>query len=119
LFPLQFFSPGPCPLFTPAAGWFAGLIVLPTIAAFGIYTLGLRWLSASVAAIVATSEVVFASIFAYLLLSERLDLVQVVGAAMVISGVALLSLSSQRLQKRKAAVPALYKEEKEPAPGSD
>jgi len=102
LFPLQFLSPGTWPLLTPARGWFIGLILLPTIISFAIYTVGLRWLSASVAAIVATSEVVFASIYAYLLLGERLDILQWVGAILVIGGVVALSLS----RSTEAATPA-------------
>lgn len=49
--------------------------------------------SASVAAIVVTSEVVFASLFAYVFLSERLGWVQWLGAGLVISGVLALSLA--------------------------
>lgn len=93
LFPLQFLSPGPWPILTPARWWFVGLIILPTIISFAIYTVGLRWLSASVAAIVATSEVVFASVFAYVFLHERLDWLQIVGAVLVVGGVIMLSLS--------------------------
>ncbi len=94
LFPLQFLAPGRWPLLTPASGWFIGLILLPTIASFAVYTLGLRWLSASVAAIVATSEVVFASVYAYVFLGERLDALQWLGAALVVAGVVILSISS-------------------------
>jgi DME family drug/metabolite transporter len=91
LFPLQFLSPAAWPVLTPARWWFVGLILLPTIAGFSIYTIGLRWLSASIAAIIATSEVVFASLYAYVLLGERLDALQWVGAALVVAGVVLLT----------------------------
>jgi drug/metabolite transporter (DMT)-like permease len=108
LFPLQFLAPGRWPALTPASGWFIGLILLPTIASFSIYTLGLRWLSASVAAIVATSEVVFASIYAYLFLGERLDPLQWLGAALVVAGVVVLSIvpSGRAKQPTEAGVPA-------------
>lgn len=118
LFPLQFISPGPFPLLTPARWWFACLIALPTIAAFGIYTFSLRWLPASVAAIVATSEVVFGSFFAYLFLTERLDWIQVIGAGLVIAGVVVLSLSNQRVAKGPRIVASSKGEEIDLAKGA-
>lgn len=96
LFPLQFIMPGRWPMLTPAWGWFALLIFLPTIVSFAIYTLGLRWLPASVASIAAISEVVFASIYAYIFLDERLQWLQVVGAVLVVIGVVALYLPALR-----------------------
>ena len=93
LFPVQFLSPGPWPVLTPARWWFIILIAFPTIASFGMYTLSLRWLSASVAAIVATSEVVFASLFAYAFLGERLGWLQWAGALLIVGGVVAISLA--------------------------
>jgi len=92
LFPVQFFSPGPWPVLTPARWWFIILIAVPTIVSFAMYTLSLRWLSASVATIVATSEVVFASLFAYAFLGERLGWMQWIGALLVVGGVVAISL---------------------------
>ena len=103
LFPVQFLSPGPWPVLTPARWWFIALIALPTILAFASYTLGLRWLSASVAAILGTAEVVFGSLYAYVFLDERLDWVQIVGAILVISGVVALSLFRGRPASRRRA----------------
>jgi drug/metabolite transporter (DMT)-like permease len=93
LFPVQFLAPGPWPVLTPARWWFIILIAFPTIVSFAMYTLSLRWLSASVAAIVATSEVVFASLFAYAFLGERLGWQQWAGALLIVGGVVAISLS--------------------------
>lgn len=96
LFPLQFLAPGPWPLMTSARWWFIALIALPTIVSFSIYTLGLRYLPASIAAIVAISEVVFGAVYAYIFLDERLEWLQIVGAMLVIAGVVSLYLPSLR-----------------------
>ncbi|MBC8333300.1 MAG: EamA family transporter, partial [Anaerolineae bacterium] len=39
-----------------------------------------------------TTEVAFAAILAYFILGERLDIWQIIGAALVVSGVILISL---------------------------
>jgi drug/metabolite transporter (DMT)-like permease len=72
-------------------GWYAALILLSTICGFGLYTTGLRHLQASVAAIVATTEVAFAALVSYIALGERLDGWQILGAIFVVGGVILLS----------------------------
>jgi drug/metabolite transporter (DMT)-like permease len=91
LLPFQFRVPIPWPLSPQVLGWYAGLILLSTISGFGLYTTGLRYLQASVAAIVATTEVVFAAVVSYIVLGERLDGWQILGAILVIGGVILLS----------------------------
>jgi drug/metabolite transporter (DMT)-like permease len=73
--------------------WFAGLIGLATIAGFWIYILALGRLPASVATILAMSEIVFVAVYAYLLLDERLTTGQLLGAVLVVVGVLVLSLS--------------------------
>jgi len=73
-------------------GAFAGFILFPTLGGFGLYTMGLQKLPASVAAIIATTEVPLAAIVAYLALGERLDAVQWVGMLLVMTGVALISM---------------------------
>ena len=54
------------------------------------YSVGVRWVLVSVASVVATLEPVIAGALAYLLLGERLTLLQIVGGAAIISAVLLL-----------------------------
>lgn len=92
LLPFQILNPSPFPSQTPALFYFAGLILIATVSGFALYTTALSRLQASIAAITATSEIVFAAIFAYFILSERMDLWQILGAILVVSGVVLVSL---------------------------
>lgn len=81
----------------PVAVWppFA-VLILVTVAGFGLYAVALQHLQAGVAAIVATSEVFFASIVAYFVMGERLGLGQAIGSAMIVAGVLLLALGQTR-----------------------
>jgi drug/metabolite transporter (DMT)-like permease len=100
LLPFQILSPSPFPYQTPALLYFTSLIFVATIGGFILYTIALGHLEASIASITATSEIVFASVLAYFILGERLDIWQILGAVLVISGVILVSLSNGR-PKRK------------------
>lgn len=91
LLPFQMRTALPWPLAPQVLGWYAALILFSTIGGFALYTSSLRRLQASVAAIVATTEVPFAAVVSYLALGERLDAWQVLGAVLVIGGVILLS----------------------------
>lgn len=105
LLPFQviFSVPIPWPVSPGVLGYFTALVLLPTLSGFGIYNASLHYLQASVASIVATLEVPFAAIVSYIALGERLDGWQIVGAALVVSGVALLSLPQRKLQAAGAA----------------
>jgi drug/metabolite transporter (DMT)-like permease len=76
---------------------FTALILFPTILGFWLYNTALSFLDASVAAITATSEVLFASIASFLFLGERLQVWQIAGGAMIILGVVLVSLPKKHL----------------------
>jgi DME family drug/metabolite transporter len=91
LLPFQF--GGTLPLPVPAAtwAWFAGLVLLATIAPFGAYLAGLAHLPVSVASILAASEVVFGSLIGYLIFGEQLEAMQFAGAGLVIAGVLLIA----------------------------
>jgi drug/metabolite transporter (DMT)-like permease len=96
LLPLQFTTPQPWPVPSTSWIWFAGLIVISTIVAFSAYVFGLGRLPASVASIVAMSEILFVSVYAWFLLGEILTVDQALGATLVIAGVLLLSWRGAR-----------------------
>jgi DME family drug/metabolite transporter len=98
LLPFQFFTPQPWPTPPAAILSFAGLIALATIVPFSIYTFALGRLPASVATILAMSEIAFVAVYAYVLLGERLTASQILGAVLVVAGVLLLSW--RRWQRR-------------------
>lgn len=96
LLPLQFLTPQPWPVKASSLLWFAGLVALPTIAGFVLFTFALGRLAVSVATILAMSEIVFVNVYAYILLGERLTPSQVFGTVLVVIGVTLLSWSGRR-----------------------
>jgi drug/metabolite transporter (DMT)-like permease len=91
LLPFQFFTPQPWPPSSSALVWFAGLIIVATIIPFTAYTFALGRLPASVASILAMSEIAFVAVYACVLLDERLTASQILGAVLVVGGVLLLS----------------------------
>jgi drug/metabolite transporter (DMT)-like permease len=92
LLPFQILNPSPFPYQFPALMYFIGLILLSTIGGFALYTTALGRLQASIASITATSEIAFAAVLAYFILGEKLDIWQIFGAVLIISGVILVSL---------------------------
>ena len=91
LLPLQVFTPQPWPVNASGLFWFACLILIATITAFTAYTFALGRMQASVASILAMSEIAFVAAYAYILLGERLTAGQILGAVLVVSGALLLS----------------------------
>jgi DME family drug/metabolite transporter len=69
-----------------------GLAIGPTLGSLAFYSAGLRGVPASNASIVAMLEPVVASGLSFVVLGERLGILQVVGAAMVIGGAVWLTL---------------------------
>jgi DME family drug/metabolite transporter len=97
LLPFQLFTPQPWPVPGSSWLWLAALVGLSTIIPFSIYIFGLSQLAASVASILAMIEIPLAYLYAYLLLGERLTVVQFGGAVLVVSGVLLLSWHRWRI----------------------
>jgi len=91
LFPFQFFTPQPWPVPPIAWLWFAGLVGVATIIPFPVYIFGLGRLPASVASILAMFEIPVVSVYAYFLLGEEMSADRVLGTALVVAGVSLLS----------------------------
>lgn len=81
----------------------AGFVLFTTVLGFVIYTFALRLLQASVASIVATTEVPLAAVASYFVLGQRLDAQQVVGAMLVVGGVVLLSWPKKKTEITKEA----------------
>jgi DME family drug/metabolite transporter len=90
LLPFQFFTPQPRPVTPSATLWFGVLVIVSTLIPFIAYTFALGRLPASVASILAMSEIAFVAVFAYLLLDERLTASQILGAVLVVGGMLLL-----------------------------
>ena len=91
LLPFQFFTQQPWPVPRQSWLWFAALLALGTIIPFTSYTFALSRLPASVAGILAMTEIPFAAVYAYLLLGERFTSTHFFGAILVVLGVLLLS----------------------------
>jgi drug/metabolite transporter (DMT)-like permease len=79
-----------------AAVDFTALILGPTVLGFWLYNTALKYLEASVAAITATSEVVFASLASFIFLGERLQFWQIFGGVLIVGGVILVSFPRKR-----------------------
>ncbi len=83
----------------PIAIPFAGLVLLTSIGGYVLYFASLQRLPASVASILSTSEVPFAAFLAYLVMKETMSGWQIIGAILIVSGVALVSLSNGSPEK--------------------
>ncbi len=60
----------------------------PTVAGFGLYNMSLACLPSGIVNLIATLEPPFTAAIAYVLLGERLTLLQAAGGALVVAGVA-------------------------------
>jgi len=75
-------------------GWLVLVILAlgPTVGGFGLYTLSLSYLPASVANLIAMLEPVITALLAYLLLGELLTPIQLFGSALIISCLVIIRL---------------------------
>ena len=78
--------------------WFAGLIGLSSAFAFFAFTFGLKHLPAGVASILAMSEILFVSLYAYGIFGDVMTPVEMLGALLVVFGVISL-LERRRIRK--------------------
>jgi drug/metabolite transporter (DMT)-like permease len=62
----------------------------PTLGGFALYTIGLSHMPASVASLLGTLEPVFSIILAYFLFGEVLNLIQILGAGLILWSVIML-----------------------------
>jgi len=82
---------------------FTALILFPTVLGFWLYNIALKYLDASVAAITATAEVLFASIASFIFLDERLQPWQIFGGVLIVFGVILVSLPQRKAKREEIA----------------
>lgn len=100
LLPLQPFANQPFPLNSTAIFAFCGLIAISTFGAFSLYLMGMKYIQAGIASIFVMSEILFAGVYAWFLLGERLTPVQIWGTLLVIFGVVWLSYRQNRGKNR-------------------
>jgi drug/metabolite transporter, DME family len=79
------------------SGWLAlvTLALVPTILGYGLYTVTLGYLPASIANLIATTEPAFTAILAYFFLGEQLTPIQLLGGAMIIGAVFIVRLTEK------------------------
>jgi DME family drug/metabolite transporter len=88
------------------AGWLVLILLAvgPTVGGYGLYTVSLNYLPASVANIIATLEPVFTAALAFVLLDERFTAPQWLGSLLIVSGVIVLRIE-ERVTKPKPQIP--------------
>jgi drug/metabolite transporter (DMT)-like permease len=69
--------------------------IAPTLGGFGLYTLSIRYLSPTVANLIATLEPALTAIWAYLLLHEILTGSQLIGSLILFTGIILLRIGEK------------------------
>jgi drug/metabolite transporter (DMT)-like permease len=90
-------------------GWIFYIAVVGTILPFGLFFAGINYVRSTRASITATLEPIFAGFLAFILLGERLLLLQVIGGCMVILAIVLLQLQ----QEHDELAPALIRTQKD------
>lgn len=87
-------------------GW--GILFLlaagPTVVGFGMLNISLARLPASVANLILSLEPAFTTIIAYILLSERLTILQIAGSLMIMVGVVFVRFEESRISDRRSVV---------------
>jgi drug/metabolite transporter (DMT)-like permease len=79
-------------------GWTVMILLgaIPTVGGYGFYNVSLSLLDASVANIIVSLEPLFTAVFAFFLLGETLTPVQLMGSALLLSGMAAIKLGDLR-----------------------
>ncbi len=88
-------------------GWATILLLAigPTLGGYGLYTVSLTYLPASIANLIVTLEPAMTAVLAFLFLDERLTLPQLLGGAIILVGVFLLRLTDRGAPAPAADVP--------------
>jgi drug/metabolite transporter (DMT)-like permease len=85
-------------------GWLASIAVVSTVAAIGLFFAGLRRVGPTTASILATVEPLVTVLLAFLVFSETLRPVQIVGGAFVLAAVLVLHLGPVRAIRARGAL---------------
>jgi DME family drug/metabolite transporter len=72
--------------------WIFALALISTVLGYSLYTRGLRYLEAGRAGIVATWEVVVASFLAFIIFGEKLSILQILGAILILAGIVIIRI---------------------------
>ena len=87
-------------------GWLAGLAVVSTVIAIGVFFAGLSRVGPTNAAILATVEPLATALLAFAVFGETLGAVQIAGAAFIIVAVLVLQTRARRpLRRPRVAIP--------------
>jgi drug/metabolite transporter (DMT)-like permease len=81
--------------------------VIATAIAYAAGITGATLLGSRLASFIGLLEVVFASLFAWLLLDERLTLLQAVGGALILGGIAAVRVEPASIEPGVATDPAI------------
>jgi len=91
-----------------APGWLVLILLAfgPTIGGYGLYSLSLNYLPATISNLIATLEPSLTAVQSYFLLGERFTLPQVTGSLLIIFGVVILRLLERRPEGQPRPIPA-------------
>lgn len=92
IFLFQGGRPDPWPAGSGILPWMLGFVLMSTMVGFALYTKALSLLPASVAVIISTAEILSAAVLSAIFLGERMGFWQILGAALIIVGVVLVTL---------------------------
>jgi drug/metabolite transporter (DMT)-like permease len=102
------FSSAPVVLLGGQVAWWVPVLELALVAAAAAYLLGVmaaRLLGSTVASFVGLTEVLFAVVWAWLLLGELPRPVQLAGGALIVAGVAAVRVGELRRERAVVAAP--------------
>lgn len=91
--------------------WFvpiAGLAVVAAALAYAVGVTAARMLGATLASFIGLTEVLFAVLFAWLLLDQLPTAIQIVGGALIIGGVCLVRVDELRRDRRESTAVGAY-----------
>ncbi len=81
----------------PIDGWLLLILLsfLPTILGFGLYNTSMNYLPASIANLMATLEPALTAVEAYVLLDERMTMLQIAGSIIILSAVVIVQFERE------------------------